>query len=469
MPLSASDACSEASPVPDALLLILAQGAPWNDQASWAEAWRLLTMRGGYNSTIVILATTLLGVASGVVGSIVLLRRRSMMSDALAHCTLPGLTTAFLVATALGVQGRSLPVLLAGALVSAVLGVLAAQSIVRWTRLREDAAIAIVLSSFFGLGVVMLSYIQSLSTGNQGGLSHFIYGQTAATQAHDAIIIALVAGLAILVTLGLLKEFRLLCFDERFARAIGLPIAVLDLVMMALLTVVVVIGLQAVGLILIVALLVIPACTARLWTERFVRVIIGAALTGALSGYIGAVASASLPRWPAGAVIVLAASSMFFLSMLLAPRRGLISRGLRLIRLRASVARDHALRALYEAAEHDVHLNASQLAGARRWGPIRLAMVVRGLRAAGLVTVERERLIMTAKGANAARAVVHRHRAWERFVTSSASIDPAHADVSADVVEHALSPEALDAIARDVPEARDPGPSIHPLKPEPGR
>ena len=198
-----------------------------------AEVMRVLTLQAGYNTTVVLIGVTLLGAAAGVVGTFAVLRRRAMMSDTLSHATLPGICLAFLAAVLLEVDGRSLPVLLAGATASGVVGVLVVQAVVHATRLPEDAAMGAVLSVFFGLGFVLLSHIQTLGTGAEGGIAKFIYGQTAAMSSGEAMTIAWVALGATLAVAALFKEFRLACFDREFAVAQGWPVTRIDLVMMA--------------------------------------------------------------------------------------------------------------------------------------------------------------------------------------------------------------------------------------------
>ena len=213
---------------------------------SVAEVWQVMTLQAGYNAAIVVVGAALLGAAAGLVGTFALLRKRALMGDALAHAALPGLAAAFLVGSALGIAGKSLPLLLTGATLSGICGVFAVQFIVRNTRLPEDAAIGAVLSVFFGVGIVGLSIIQGLSLGGEGGLNHFIYGQTAAMRTLDAQIALGLALLAAFCTALLLKEFRLVCFDAEFATVTGWPVSRIDLLMMALVVLVTVIGLQAV-------------------------------------------------------------------------------------------------------------------------------------------------------------------------------------------------------------------------------
>lgn len=291
----------------------------------------------GHNTLVVLGGATALGLAAGMVGCFMVLRRRALVSDALSHATLPGIVAAFLAGLALGVEGRSLPLLLTGAAASGALAVACIQAIKRWTRLTEDAAIGAVLSVFFGTGVVLLSVVQELPAANAAGLKGFIFGQTAAMHQEEALGLGGLALLAALMVWIFFKEFRLLAFDEGFARAAGWPTGRIDLALMALVTLVTVVGLQTVGLVLIIALLITPAATARFWTDDLARMLLIAGLVGGLSGGIGALLSSRFADLPAGAVIVLVATSFFLVSLIVAPARGLLGRSLRRARLRRTL------------------------------------------------------------------------------------------------------------------------------------
>ncbi|HYC03954.1 MAG TPA: metal ABC transporter permease [Azospirillaceae bacterium] len=312
----------------------------------------LVEALGGWNSAVVLAGTAALGVAAGTVGVFLLLRRRSLVSDALSHATLPGIAIAFMVGAWLGIEGRSLPLLLAGAAASGALGVVTIQAISRHTRLPEDAAIGAVLSVFFGLGVVLLSYVQTLPSGGQAGIKTFILGQTAAMRAGEATALGALALAAVAMVLLFFKELRLLAFDQGFAQVQGWPAARLDLLLMALVTLVTVVGLQTVGLILIIALLITPAAAARFWTDRLGLMTLISAVLGGLSGGIGAFLSARFADLPAGAVIVLVAASLFLLSFLFAPARGVVARVVRHGLLRLRLAESEELAAIAGGQPH---------------------------------------------------------------------------------------------------------------------
>lgn len=393
---------------------------------SWAELARTLTFQAGHNTALVVAGTALLGAAAGLVGTLALLRKRSLMGDAISHATLPGIGLAFLIATALGFQGRSVPLLMLGGGITAVLGVLAIQFLLRFTRLREDAAIAVILSTFFGLGVVIMTIVQSSSSGQQGGLRAYIFGQASAMSASDVWLMAALALGAALIVAALFKELTLTCFDDEFARASGWPVPLLDLAMMALVVIVTLAGIQAVGLILVIAMLIVPAAAARFWSDRVITVTILAAILGGLSGYLGATASSMLERLPTGGVIVLTAGAIFTLSLLFAPRRGVLAHIARRLRLRLSVAIDHRVVALSAAAQTP-RANAPS------------PFIDTLLRLRGLTTRIAGTVSLTDQGRARAARVAGARQQWEDYLSHQAGIPRSHAAVSADLVEHILS------------------------------
>ena len=232
-----------------------------NRTVTWPTAaqWRRVVLLRDYNTRVVMIGVTLLGCACGMVGSFTLLRKRALMGDALSHATLPGIALAFMVATLWGYEGKSISILLLGAALSGLFGVGTILAISHLTRLKEDTALGAVLSVFFGAGAALLGVIQQMKTGHAAGLESFIYGKTASMGAADTRLIAVAAVICIVVSLLLFKELKLLCFDDDFAGSRGLPVLWLDITLMALVVIVTIVGLQAVGLILIIALLIIPA------------------------------------------------------------------------------------------------------------------------------------------------------------------------------------------------------------------
>lgn len=284
-----------------------------------------LFLQLGYNATLVTLGATLLGMAAGVGGTFLFLRKRALVSDAVSHATLPGIGIAFMVMVLFGGEGRNLIGLLIGAALSAGAGLLVVSWLTTRTRLSEDAAIGSVLSVFFGFGIVLLTVIQSLGVGQRAGLESFLLGSTAGMLRGDAVTIAISAALTLALVLILRRPMTLASFDPEYAAATGQNVARTDLAMMGLVLAVTVVGLKIVGLILIVALLIIPPVTARFWTDRSDAVVLISGVFGGMSAYVGAAISAAVPQMPTGPIIVLVSFSLFVISLLCAPRRGVLA------------------------------------------------------------------------------------------------------------------------------------------------
>lgn len=408
---------------------------------SLSQVVETLTLQAGFNTNMVIAGTTLLGLAAGVIGVFALLRKRSLMTDALSHATLPGIALAFLAAAWLGFEGRTLPVLLLGATITGVIGVVCVHAILRYSRLHEDAAIGIVLSVFFGAGIVGLSYIQANAAAGSAGLNKFIYGQAATMRPPDVLLMGGIALAGIIAAILFLKEFALVCFDDAFARVDGWPVSVIDLVMMGLVVVVTVAGLQAVGLILVVAMLIIPAVAARFWTERLWLLVIIAGVIGASSGYLGSVVSALLPRKPAGAVIVLCSGAVFTLSMIAAPARGVVFSFVRRLRLRLRIAGDHLLERAYELASTGLDRGeVARLCKLRGWSGMFRSLVLLSLRFNGLIgRSDGGGITISPAGVERGARVARNHALWEQYLIAYADVAPSHVDWSVDQVEHVLS------------------------------
>lgn len=390
------------------------------------------------NTTYVLLAASSLGAACGLVGCFGLLRRRALMADALSHATLPGICITFLLLDAMNGPARSVPLLLIGALASGLVGVLAVQWISRHSRLREDASIGMVLSSFFGLGIIFLDLASRISSTPAAGLHHLIYGHTAAMTAPDALAMGAIMLLAAVLTVAMLKEFTLVCFNDAFASASGWSVSRIDLALMALLTLVTVVGIQAVGIILIVAMLIIPPATARLWTQRVGTMLPLAAALGAGSAYVGTACSAAFPRTPAGAVIVLAAGAVFLVSLLISPSRGIIAIGLGRVRRSVQYATDHALEQVIEQPDARIPAVMSHWLRFRRFAR----------RGSG------GQLQLTPSGDQRGVRVARNHRLWQQYLITHADIAPTHVDWSVDQVEHVLSSDMI-AELESALEARD--------------
>lgn len=440
-----------------------------------SDIWNVLILRD-YNTRLVVICTILLGCACGLMGGFLLLRKRSLMGDTLSHATLPGVGLSFMLLVALGGDGKSLPILLAGAGITGVIGCAAVLFIREQTRIKDDAAMGIVLSVFFGAGVAILGVIQKMPEGSAAGLESFIYGKTASMVMSDFQILVFITVCVITCSLLLFKEFRLLCFDENFAAVLGWPVKFLDILLLVLITAVTVAGLQAVGLILIIAFLITPAAAARFWTNQLDRMLMLSALIGAASGWIGASLSAFFPRLPAGAVIVLVAALFFLVSMLIGTERGVMIRSLRQSQLEKRMGRQHLLRALYEILEggrvtEELNIRAvpfRQIRGRRTWSDRQLRDYIRRAYNEGLVEApnKADSILLTETGLVEAKQVTRNHRLWEMYLIEYADVATSRVDRDADMVEHILGDKMVTRLENKLQAYRIAG-SLVPQSPHP--
>ena len=405
-----------------------------------APIWELLSLADA-NVRFVLAGSLLIGATGGMLGTFAVLRRRSLMGDALAHAALPGVALAFMMT-----GSKSLPVLIAGATATGVAGMLVIQFVVNHTRLKADSAIGIVLSVFFGGGIVLLTHIQRSRVGNQSGLDKFLFGQAAAIVREDVLVMAAMSLAIIIVLLSLYKEFKVLIFDPGFLQSLGFPVRAIDLVLMGLIVMTVMVGLQAVGVVLIAAMLITPAVAARFWTERLHRMVLLAALFGGLSGVAGTFLSTMAPRLPTGPVMVMVATGFFLVSAILGPRRGML---VRLRRRRANERRErrhHFLRAVIELLEVNPGrrgFSGSEIAAELRWDSGRVEAEAKQLARAGIAEVGADGIALTDPGMSEATFVVKSHRLWEHFLVYRDILGPDHVDRPADEVEHLLTPEII--------------------------
>ncbi len=419
------------------------------------EQWQRVLFLQDYNTRVVVFGVAVLGAGAGLVGGFTLLRKRALMGDALSHASLPGIALAFIIATKLGADGKYLPYLLIGATLSGLLGVAVILWIRNHTRLKEDTALGIVLSVFFGAGMAILGVIQDMEQGNAAGLDGFIYGKTASMRFADAQLIVAASLVVIAVCLLLFKEFRLLCFDEGFAGSRGFRVVVLDSVLMAMVVLITIVGLQAVGLILMIALMVIPAAAARFWTDVMWRMMACSMLLGMVGCVVGATISAVLPKLPSGAMIVLVCSFFFFVSMLVGRSRGVLVRYIRRRRLNRRVERQHLLRAMYESlepGERTLSFNPSasatidELLPMRSWSRRRLLKAIAMAQDDEMVTLRGAAAHLTRAGFVEAARLTRQHRMWEMYLIAYAEIAPSMVDRDADAIEHVLEPHIINQL-----------------------
>ena len=404
----------------------------------------MLTLLSLQSTEMALLASLVLGVACGLLGSFVVVRRIALVGDTLSHAVLPGV-----VAGMLWSPERDPYVILSLAALAGLLGVVTVQAIVKSTRIKSDAALGIVLASFFGIGLLWKSRARV------PGVSDFLFGNAGAISEQDLVTMSVVSLLLVVIVFLLYRPFLVLSFDEGFAKGLGYPVGFLNALFYGLLSFAVVVAMQAVGVILVSAMLVTPAAAASLFTERLRTMALWSMLIGVLSGGIGCFLSIHLDGLKTGAVITLVASGFFTLSYLFAPQQGVLAKQLRRGRERQRVARENILKSIYHMMEaEDFRQDGVTKLALAEWRKIDLESIERScqkLIKVGEARVGHDALIyLTNSGWRRAVEIVRNHRLWELYLTNQADYAPDHVHDDAEKVEHVLSGEMLRKLEKDL-------------------
>ena len=405
-----------------------------------------------------LLGSMLLGITCGMLGSFIVVRKMALVGDALSHAVLPGVAIGFLWN-----MSKDPVAIFIGATVAGLLGTVVVRLITDTTRLKDDTALGLVLATFFAVGICLLTMIQRLPTGNKSGIDKFLFGQAAAMGPGDIKLMAVVTVLTLVVILVFYKEFLVTSFDPGFARAAGLPAQAAHYALMLLLAFAIVIALQAVGVVLVSAMLITPAAAAYLLTDRLHHMLWLSSLFGLLAGALGSFVSFLGPNFPTGPFMVLAATSVFALAFLFGPRHGVINRWLRQRSRSARIQRENTLKSIYHVLEgrdfKGEGVSMRELAERRRETVEEAARQSASLRRHGLATLGEEGnlVFLTPGGWQVACNIVRNHRLWELYLTHAAQIAPDHVHDDAEKIEHVLGDEVVRQIERRLEDAtRDP-------------
>lgn len=392
------------------------------------------------NTFYVLLGSILLTASTALVGTFTLLRKRALVGDAVAHAVLPGVCLAFLA------QGEKNPwVLLLGASVTGWLALRAVDWLPAHTRIKPDSAIGIVLSVFFGIGILLLTAIQQSGNAAQSGLDKFLFGNAAAITPDILYSFGVVAALLLVAVLLLRKEWALLSFDAEFGAVMGLPVRALELTLSTLTVLAVVVCIQAVGVVLVAAMLVTPAIAARQLTHRLGTMLALAVAIGVVSGLVGVLVSYQMPGMPTGPWMVLVVSAIAIVAVLFSPDRGVLARMARQRVAQRRILAENILKTLYHLDEVGTpassHATASLTHRHTALGGVTLDRALRRLQRQGLVDPVGLDWRLTTTGTEAARAVVRRHRLWEAYLTHQLRLPADHVHDDAETMEHILTPE----------------------------
>lgn len=401
------------------------------------------------NVRYVVLGVMLLGASTAVVGCFTFLRKKALVGDAVAHSVLPGICLAFIF-----IQIRHPAILLFGAFVSGWLSILSIDYINKKSRIKSDTAIALVLSVFFGLGIMLLTYIQGTGNASQAGIDRFLFGQAAALVSNDVLTLGGVCFVLVLAVWLLFKEFTILSFDADYAQSLGLPVRAIEFVLSTLTVLAIAVGIQAVGVVMMAAMLITPAAAARYWTNRLGFMIALAAGFGALSALFGSYISYTAPKMPTGPWIIIAITFIAFFSMGFAPQRGFYFKWLKRKRKTAETLDENILKIFFHIGEkqNDLYVPRSivTLQDRRYFGEKDMRASLRRLEKKQLVEELVGRWSLTNKGGEEARRIARLHRLWEMYMSKFLKIPADHVHEGAESLEHFFTPELEAMLEQDL-------------------
>lgn len=436
----------------------------------WEQTLRFFSF-GDPIVRVAVAGCVLLGLACGLMGSFIMVRRLSLFGDTLSHAVLPGVAMGFIWNLS-----KDPVAILVGAVIFGYLGVMLVRMLTATTKLKEDAAMGMVLAGFYGLGVCILTFLQRQSVGDMAGLDKMLFGQASALTGTDVQLLAVVSVVALAMVAVFYKEFLLISFNENFARVTGVSVKWFNGLFFLLLSFAIVASLQAVGVVLVSAMLITPAATAYLLTDRMHRLIGLACVFGMIAGLLGCYLSFLGSGLPTGPFIVLVSSLGFVAAWLFSPRYGWVLEKVRRLRRSQRMARENTLASIYRFRESlDVpEAGPLQLLGLSRFRNESLEEVevrLKSLAAAGLVelihagrtsSLENYELRLTKEGERRARSLIRNHRLWELYLNRAADYADDHVHDDAELMEHYLSEELADRLEKrlDYPQTDPHGRSI---------
>ena len=399
------------------------------------------------NVRYVVLGTMLLTSSAAMVGSFALLKKKALVGDATAHAMLPGVCLAFML------TGTKHPVYLAiGAFATGWLSLLLIDVMTAQSKIKEDTAIALVLSVTFGIGTLLLSIIQNSGNAAQVGLNNFLFGKAAALLGDDLLTLAILSLVIMTMVILFFKEFTLVAFDKAFAQSIGLPVKRLEFLFTSLTVLAIVVGIRAVGMVLMAAMLITPAGAAQFWTDRLTRMVLLAAILGLVAGLAGSFVSYTAPAMPTGPWIVLVITFIAYSSFLLAPRKGLLARKLQQHRHQQKTLAENILKLFYELGEAEGEFFRNrpldELVAHRPMPLSTLTKGLKGLQQQSMVQQRGHKWRLTGVGKSQGQQVSQRHQLWELYLTRYLKIKPDHVHEDAESIEHVLTPALAEELRK---------------------
>ncbi|MAC94534.1 MAG: zinc ABC transporter permease [Flavobacteriales bacterium] len=390
------------------------------------------------NVRYVVIGSVILGASSALVGSFAFLRKRALVGDAIAHSVLPGVAAAFMIS---GVKDPL--ILIVGALISGWLSIVMIDGIVRTTKLKSDAAIGIVLSVFFGVGILLLTHIQQSGNGAQSGLDSFLFGKAASLTPDDIWVFSSIGSFLVVIIFLFFKAFKIVSFNPDYAQTIGLPVKFIEFLLSTITVLAVAVGIQAVGVVLMAALLITPASGARFWTNKLGKMLFIATTFGVISAFVGSYVSYIAPNMPTGPWVVMILSLLTVASIWFAPKKGMLARLKTRRENQNKILTENILKLFYHLGEkkEDFEVGRSQeiLLENRDFTEVELKKGLLKLKKKNLLRNKKNLWYITQSGLSEAKRIIRLHRLWEMYLNQRLKLEPDHVHNDAEAIEHIIT------------------------------
>jgi manganese/zinc/iron transport system permease protein len=403
------------------------------------------------------IGSMLMCLAAALVGVLVFLRKQSLVGESLSHAAYPGVIMGVIIAGLFGIEEQAeltvALLIMGGAFVTSLLGLLTISFLETRLKVHSDSALCFVLASFFGIGLTLASEVQVRYTPLYSQVISYLYGQAATMTDVHILIYGLLSLFITLLILFFYKELQAISFDRHYAKALGIPVRRLDLILFLMIVLAVVIGIRSVGVILMSAMLIAPAAAARQYTDKLYIMLFLAAIFGVLSGFLGNFLSLELTtQWseslayrpislPTGPMIVLVASALCFLSLLMAPGRGLLWRLIRIARFRRQCLQENILKSMWRLGAGNT-LSFDQIKRYQNVSFLYLQGMLLALAFNGWIDrLGDSHFKLTKEGEIWAARIVRLHRLWEVYLADYLGVGAERVHRSAEEMEHILTPE----------------------------
>ena len=402
-----------------------------------------------YNTIIIIIGCILISSNSSLVGNFLLLKKESLLGDVVSHSILSGIALSFIL-----FENKNILILILGGFLTGWLSIFLTKFISNRTKIKKDSSLAINISIFFSIAILLFNYIQNNVNSNKSGLITFVFGKAAAMNINDIYILLILTPILILVTIIFIKSFKIICFDKNYAKTIGLPVSMIEFILSTITIISITISIQIVGSILIISLLIIPSATALYWTNKFNKMLILSILFSIISCFFGIYFSLSFESIPTGPCITISLSLICFLSIIIGNRNSLIKKILLKRDNEQKIMKENILKAFYKICEKNTDFSKSirfeEIINHRSFDEKKVNKYLKKLEYKNLIINKDNAWILSKKGLEESKRIVRNHRLWEEYLVKKMNLDKKDVHPIAESIEHIITKKIKDKLYKEL-------------------